>query len=30
VLETAPVDELVVPAFEHAFGKPLVAFEIGC
>ena len=28
VLETAPVDSLwFVPAFEHAFGKPLVAFE---
>ena len=28
VLETAPVDELwFVPAHEHAFGKPLVAFE---
>ena len=28
VLETAPVDALwFVPAFEHAFGKPLVAFE---
>src|SRR3954471_13720179 len=28
VLETAPVDELwFVPAFEHAFGKPLVPFE---
>jgi nicotinate-nucleotide adenylyltransferase len=28
VLETAPVDELwFVPAYEHAFGKPLVAFE---
>ncbi len=28
VLETAPVDALwFVPAFEHAFGKPLVPFE---
>jgi nicotinate-nucleotide adenylyltransferase len=28
VLETAPVDELwFVPAHEHAFGKPLVAFD---
>jgi len=28
VLETAPVDALwFVPAYEHAFGKPLVAFE---
>jgi nicotinate-nucleotide adenylyltransferase len=28
VLETAPVDELwFVPAYEHAFGKPLVPFE---
>ena len=28
VLETAPVDALwFVPAFEHAFGKPLVAFD---
>ena len=28
VLETAPVDELwFVPAFEHAFGKPLVPFD---
>jgi nicotinate-nucleotide adenylyltransferase len=28
VLETAPVDELwFVPAFEHAFGKPLAGFE---
>jgi nicotinate-nucleotide adenylyltransferase len=28
VLETAPVDALwFVPAFEHAFGKPLAAFE---
>ena len=28
VLETAPVDELwFVPAYEHAFGKPLAAFE---
>src|SRR5262245_11945613 len=28
VLETAPVDALwFVPAFEHAFGKPLCAFE---
>jgi len=28
VLETAPVDALwFVPAYEHAFGKPLAAFE---
>jgi nicotinate-nucleotide adenylyltransferase len=28
VLETAPVDALwFVPAYEHAFGKPLVAFD---
>jgi len=28
VLETAPVDELwFVPAYEHAFGKPLAAFD---
>jgi len=28
VLETAPVDALwLVPAYEHAFGKPLAAFE---
>jgi nicotinate-nucleotide adenylyltransferase len=28
VLETAPVDELwLVPAYEHAFGKPLAAFD---
>ena len=28
VLETAPVDELwFVPAFEHAFGKPLAPFD---
>ncbi|HXU01775.1 MAG TPA: nicotinate (nicotinamide) nucleotide adenylyltransferase [Polyangia bacterium] len=28
VLETAPVDALwFVPAFEHAFGKPLAAFD---
>ncbi len=28
VLETAPVDELwIVPAFIHAFGKPLAPFE---
>jgi nicotinate-nucleotide adenylyltransferase len=28
VLETAPVDELwFVPAYEHAFGKPLVPFD---
>ena len=28
VLETAPVDELwLVPAYEHAFGKPLAPFD---